>query len=373
MTGPSFVPCRGDAGSRGSSVRLGLLAPLAASLLLAAWPADGERALRAAGDAGGDTSRTEVMRDPDLEPVRHVAGPLAAPDGAFDPGRSRFSVVADGGRIDYRVGAVSALPGRPVKIRLGGEFAGEAGMLRFSDGRARADGAGRWIWTAPERPGVQALRIGVPAARDSVTLNVFVLHPREQVRKGVLNGYRIGSYPEKPLRGDPSYLRPAGFVELPAGDEDLAVSPHFTLGQFACKQPGEPRYLVVSAPLIHKLERILQEVNNSGRAAGTLTVMSGYRTPSYNRAIGNRTTYSRHLWGDAADVFVDTDGDGHMDDWNGDGRSTVADARLLVDLVERTVNRSAGSVRPGGLAPYRRNAAHGPFVHVDARGARARW
>lgn len=369
MTGPCFASCRGDAGSRGSSVRLGLLVSLTASLLLVAWSADSGSALRAAGDARGDASRAEAVLDPDLEPVRHVQGPLAAPDGAFDPGRSRFSVVADGEGIHYRVGAVSALPGRPVKIRLAGGFAGEAGMLRFSDGRARADGAGRWIWTAPERPGVQALRIAVPAARDSVTLNVFVLHPREQV----LNGYRIGPYPEKPLRGDPSYLRPAGFIELAAGDENLAVSPHFTLGQFACKQPGEPRYLVVSAPLIHKLERVLQEVNNSGRAAGTLTVMSGYRTPSYNRAIGNRTTYSRHLWGDAADVFVDTDGDGHMDDWNGDGRSTVADARLLVDLVERTVNRSAGSVRPGGLAPYRRNAAHGPFVHVDARGARARW
>jgi hypothetical protein len=27
----------------------------------------------------------------------------------------------------------------------------------------------------------------------------------------------------------------------------------------------------------------------------------------------------------------------------------------------------------GGLSAYRANSAHGPFVHIDARGVRARW
>ena len=27
----------------------------------------------------------------------------------------------------------------------------------------------------------------------------------------------------------------------------------------------------------------------------------------------------------------------------------------------------------GGLSAYPANSAHGPFVHIDARGARARW
>jgi len=99
---------------------------------------------------------------------------------------------------------------------------------------------------------------------------------------------------------------------------------------------------------------------------------AGFRTPAYNRAIGNATVYSRHLWGDAADIFVDRDGDGEMDDPNGDGRSSVADARALSALVER-VEAGDAALRPGGMGVYRRNATHGPFVHVDARGYRARW
>ncbi|MCG6988905.1 MAG: hypothetical protein LJF06_12095 [Gemmatimonadetes bacterium] len=99
--------------------------------------------------------------------------------------------------------------------------------------------------------------------------------------------------------------------------------------------------------------------------------MSGFRTPAYNAAIGNQTVYSRHLWGDAAAVYVDADGNGVMDDLNGDGRSDVQDARVLAGWIDQAVRKVP--LVPGGLAAYRRTAAHGPFVHVDARGFRARW
>jgi hypothetical protein len=108
-----------------------------------------------------------------------------------------------------------------------------------------------------------------------------------------------------------------------------------------------------------------------GRPAGSLVIMSGFRTPAYNAAIGNQTVYSRHLWGDAADVYVDADGNGVMDDLNGDGRSDVQDARVLAGWIDQAVRKVP--LVPGGLAAYRRTAAHGPFVHVDARGFRARW
>ena len=108
-----------------------------------------------------------------------------------------------------------------------------------------------------------------------------------------------------------------------------------------------------------------------GDSAISLAVMSGFRTPAYNAAVGNTTVYSRHLWGDAADVYVDADGNGDMDDLNGDGRSDIQDARVLASWIEEAV--ASSPVRSGGLAAYRRTAAHGPFVHVDARGVRARW
>lgn len=64
-----------------------------------------------------------------------------------------------------------------------------------------------------------------------------------------------------------------------------------------------------------------------------------------------------------------------MDDLNGDGRRDLVDARVLAAAVE-AVEQGAEThahIQPGGLGLYRRNSAHGPFVHVDARGRAARW
>ena len=170
-----------------------------------------------------------------------------------------------------------------------------------------------------------------------------------------------------------AYEPPRGFVEARPEDYDVMVSPNFRLGDFLCKAPGDPRYLLVSPRLLIKLEALLVAVNEAGVHTPRLTVMSGYRTPAYNRAIGNTTDFSRHLWGDAADVYVDVDGNGQMDDLNGDGRSDVGDARWLGGVAERMMAATVPQMSPGGLAAYRRNAAHGPFLHLDARGYRARW
>jgi hypothetical protein len=77
------------------------------------------------------------------------------------------------------------------------------------------------------------------------------------------------------------------------------------------------------------------------------------------------------MYGDAADVFVDADGDGVMDDLDGDGKITVHDAQVLCAVAEGVETEHPDLV--GGLSAYPGNSAHGPFVHVDARGVRARW
>jgi hypothetical protein len=150
------------------------------------------------------------------------------------------------------------------------------------------------------------------------------------------------------------------------------VSPHFQLGQFVCKQAGgPPEYLVLRQPLLVKLEEVLAQVNAQGREAHTFTLLSAYRTPSYNAAIGNVTTFSRHHYGDAADIFVDVDGDGRMDDLNRDGRYTLADAHWLGQLVQNVQDDSGDLV--GGLGTYSPTSGHGAFVHVDVRGFQAHW
>jgi uncharacterized protein YcbK (DUF882 family) len=103
-----------------------------------------------------------------------------------------------------------------------------------------------------------------------------------------------------------------------------------------------------------------------------MQVMSGFRTPQYNGGGGNgRSGVSRHMYGDAADVFVDNDQNGRMDDLNGDGRVDHRDAQVILEAVERVERRHPRFAGGGGV--YRANAAHGPFAHIDVRGWRARW
>jgi hypothetical protein len=83
--------------------------------------------------------------------------------------------------------------------------------------------------------------------------------------------------------------------------------------------------------------------------------------------------YSRHVYGDAADIFVDEDGDGMMDDLNGDGKIDYRDAAVLYDIIDGLVTETWYAPFVGGLGRYRKTANHGPFVHVDARGFKARW
>lgn len=224
----------------------------------------------------------------------------------------------------------------------------------------------RWTWTAPAQPGLYPLRVASSDQRDSITIQAFVLVPYDRLRGEYLNGYRIGRYPTRPLRGLDIYRPPVGFVEVTRDNENTFVSPHFQLKQFLCKQSGSfPKYVVLNEALLQRLEELLALANKSGYAVSTFYVMSGYRTPAYNRAIGN-VMYSRHTFGSAADIFVDENHDGRMDDLNGDGVSDVRDAEVLYRLFD-------GPQKGGGLGKYHATAAHGPFVHVDIRDRTARW
>lgn len=296
-----------------------------------------------------------------LEPVRAEGGRI----GSFAPRPARYPVRVGGAEIRFAVQAVAVLAGEDVVV----EAPPEASLLE-REGVVAPAGSGRWVWKAPLEPGVVPLRLDAPQGR--VDLNVLVMVPATEVKDGVLNGYRIGRYVQDPATGNPVYQPPKGFAEVRPEDEDILVSPHFTLGQFLCKDPGDPRYVVLSQPLVAKLEAILAALNRAGHSTPTLHVMSGFRTPAYNRAIGNTTDLSRHLWGDAADVFVDNSGNGMMDDLTGDGRVNDDDARVLLRIVD-AVEKVDRSVRPGGISLYRTIPGRGPFVHVDARGTPARW
>jgi hypothetical protein len=292
----------------------------------------------------------------------------------FDTKAVDFALSFHGETSAYRHVSAFVMPRESMTIEAVGGPPGDY-AITTEDGDLVPLGPRKWKWTAPATPQTATLHVDGPASKDAITMHAFVMVPASAVKKGVLNGYRIGEYPARPLHGNPIYLPPKGFVEVTKDNQDTKLSPHFTLKQFLCKEDTTkqfPKYVVVRERLPLKLEAILERVNHLGFHVDTLHVMSAYRTPYYNRAIGD-VLYSQHQWGSAADVFIDRANAGRMDDLTGDRRVDINDSKYLYDQVERLTNEPTTRKFEGGLGFYRGTSAHPPFVHVDVRGTKARW
>jgi hypothetical protein len=219
---------------------------------------------------------------------------------------------------------------------------------------------------------------GVYVVRDSVADFTFVnLVPFSEKKKGMLGSYRMGSWPaeQRNVLSD-RYGNPEGFIRVTPENQDTRISEHFRLRDFLTKDQATvwPKYLVLQEGLIDKLELVIGALNKRGVNVTRMSVMSGFRTPQYNErgvGTGGRAQNSRHQYGDAADVFVDNDGNGGMDDLNRDGRVNTGDARFLAQVVDEVEQEHPELM--GGVGIYSATSAHGPFVHVDVRGVRARW
>jgi hypothetical protein len=231
---------------------------------------------------------------------------------------------------------------------------------------------------APQRPGVYKVAVEVHEAREVVEdLRVVTLVPFAAKKEGQIGSYRLGQWPyERGGTASSAYALPAGFVEVTPENRSLPVSEHFTLGDFLTKDQAAvwPKYLLLHAELVDKLELVIDELKHEGYHVEHLAIMSGFRTPLYNQAGGDtsgRGKLSRHMYGDATDVFVDNDRDGRTDDVNRDGRVDIRDAEVVARAAERV---EAGHPKlVGGVGIYPATGAHGPFTHVDVRGRRARW
>ncbi|HET6232405.1 MAG TPA: hypothetical protein VFE05_20185 [Longimicrobiaceae bacterium] len=230
---------------------------------------------------------------------------------------------------------------------------------------------------APLAAGMWQLRLNALGWTQTVDgLAVVTRVPLSDKRNGYLNGYRIGDYvTESSGRGD-AYAPPPGFIEVTPENRDMPVSEHFTLGSFVTHDQADvwPKYVALDLRLIDKLELTIQELNAMGVRTERMAVMSGYRTPAYNIqgvGEGGRALLSRHTYGDASDVWVDNDANGYMDDLNGDGRIDTGDGEVILRAVDRVEAKYPELT--GGVGVYRDNGSHGPFVHIDARGTKARW
>ncbi len=234
-----------------------------------------------------------------------------------------------GFEVKYSPFTVIAMPGEALEI---GRLAGAQShpQIRSVDGVSYD--AGKHIITAPQRPGHYSLQ-AFPDGGEAMTINLFVTVPQASVENEQINDYRIGPPPPGNTKRAAFYQQPSGFIEVTQDMLDIQLTPHFSLRQFLCKQEsGYPKYAVIRESLLVLLEGLLEAVQEAGYAAGSFGVISGYRTPWYNRKIGN-VANSRHVYGDAMDIYLDLDGDGLMDDLDSDGDRDRDDVSILFNIV----------------------------------------
>jgi uncharacterized protein YcbK (DUF882 family) len=287
-----------------------------------------------------------------LVPLRGESGKLRA---RFQPGGTALPV--------------DSLPaGAEVAIARGGDTV----TLADSSGGTTGRNASPGLWGLVVRAG----NVIKPVA----DLTVITLVPTTARRNGRIGLYFIGSWPTERGRGKgatrANYAPPSGFIEVTRENQDTYVSEHFRLRDFLThdQQNVWPKYLVLEARLLDKLELVMAELQKRGIRTAGVRVMSGFRTPQYNSGGGNtkgRADLSRHMYGDAADIFIDNDGNGVMDDLNRDRRVNPTDARVILEAVDAVERAYPALV--GGAGVYSSGPGHGPFIHIDTRGYRARW
>jgi len=266
--------------------------------------------------------------------------------------QASFKIDINGLTSGQDVTPANAVPGQQLALATYGEPVIAAFGTDITIEQQEAD---RWLITAPAATGIYPIHL---SAADGTTKSIQLLVGEPFAGQTSQAGYNLGSYPN-PQHAPKSglYPHPESLVELHKHNLSEPISSHFNLGQFMCKQSaGWPRYAVIKRPLVLMLENIVTLLNRKGIRASTLSVLSGYRTPVYNAGLDN-VAYSRHIYGDAADIYVDADGDGFMDDLNGDGLVSVKDAQLLANLIA-----TLPDAQQSGIGVYPATSNHGPFV-----------
>ncbi len=123
----------------------------------------------------------------------------------------------------------------------------------------------------------------------------------------------------------------------------MKLEENFSLHEFQCKDgTGVPEELMEN---VKKLARNLQVLRDHLKRP--ITVMSGYRTPAYNKKCGGAPK-SQHLLATAADLIVS-------------GMTSLEVRDAIIQLIKE------GKMDSGGVGIYP------TFVHYDVRGRNARW
>lgn len=123
----------------------------------------------------------------------------------------------------------------------------------------------------------------------------------------------------------------------------MKLTENFDLDEFECKDGSK-----IPVDVYYRLNKLAMNLQVLRDYVGkSITINSGYRSPSWNLKIGGAVN-SQHMLGNAADIVVDG-----------------LTPRQVFDVIEMLQNR--GEMTIGGLHAYN------SFVHYDIRGHSARW
>lgn len=307
--------------------------------------------------------------------------------GRFAPGDTLF--VPPGARL------VCA----PCEGEAAAELFGESAFVAaggFQTGRG-SDGKEEVLY-APAKPGLY--RLSARCGNENASLNLIVLHRADYTKDrhgqpvGQVGGVRLGTYGiaersgSKKVRAHADdYQAPLWFAPITPETENLPLGQQFTVGDMVVggENDGEPqglkalpggRHCLFFPPdrrIIEKLDALADYLRGKGYRFSRFTVTSFFRTPDYNRRTEGGSSLSRHTFGDAADIIIDADSDGKMDDLNGDGRQDFRDGLVIANACREL--EKAGKVIPGGIGLYGYDGPHSvrSHVHLDCRGFPARW
>jgi len=121
------------------------------------------------------------------------------------------------------------------------------------------------------------------------------------------------------------------------------MSKNFKKSEFKCRDGTN-----VPAELMDNLEELVENLQIiRDHIAVPMRIISGYRSPKYNRKIGGARK-SQHMKAKAADIVVRS-------------LKPVELREIIINLIKE------GKIKKGGVGLYR------SFVHYDTRGWNARW